>query len=182
MRYYAHSCTKSASEFKKQNERCRKRQGSFRSKLWDGKRLPRQTQPRKLRGPNIHNKKNKHKTLSIYITTPTARSRRPYAFHLEPPSLLTPQPQVRYLALNNADSALNTLKVAELLSDFLVKKSAGQSAQQRWGWKSHSSERGKPCTIQEKEKKKSHLKQMRDNLMLSVGKCSPRHAGQFLPN
>lgn len=40
-------------------------------------------------------------------------------------------PQVRYLALNNADSAINTLKVAELLSDFLVKKSAEQSAQQR---------------------------------------------------
>lgn len=114
-------------KFKKQNKRCRKRQGSFRSKLWDGKRLPRQTQPRKLRGPNIHNKKNKHKTLSIYITTPTARSRRPYAFHLELPSLLTPQPRVRYLALNNADSAVNTLKVAELLSDFLVKKSAGRT-------------------------------------------------------
>lgn len=144
-------------KFKKQNKRCRKRQGSFRSKLWDGKRLPRQTQPRKLRGPNIHNKKNKHKTLSIYITNPTARSRRPYAFHLELPSLLTPQPRVRYLALNNADSAVNTLKVAELLSDFLVKKSAGRTDARRM----KTSFIRAVKLMHDSRKRKSQLKQMR---------------------
>lgn len=86
--------------------------------MWDGKRLSRQTQRRKRTEPNIHNKESKH-----YPSTSQPRS-RPGASHVELPSVLTPQHQVRYLALHNADSAGITLKVAELHWDFLVKKSA----------------------------------------------------------
>lgn len=42
---------------------------------------PAESQPRKPRGPNIHNKTSKHRTLSICITTPSARE----AFGGSPP-------------------------------------------------------------------------------------------------
>lgn len=90
---------KSASTLRKENKWAAK--GSFRSNMWDGKRLSRQSPRRKLTGPNVHNKENKHGTLSIYITT--AKSRRPQVFldNLSslPLCLSTPQRhQVRYLA------------------------------------------------------------------------------------
>lgn len=67
---------KSASTLRKENKWAAR--GSFRSKMWDGKRLSRQSPLRKLTGPNVHNKENKHGTLSIYITT--AQSRHPQVF------------------------------------------------------------------------------------------------------
>lgn len=95
-----------AAKLKKQSQiyvyflkRCRKSsQGSFRSNMWDGKRLSRQTPAEEAEWGQIYIvKKNKHRRLSIYITTPTSRKRFVLSSH---PSSLYPSPQPRSIRLN----------------------------------------------------------------------------------